>query len=100
MNNLTELIEKHKLGFVAKSTLQAFHLDAFEAGRDQGRNELSKCVNITADGKPVVLGSTLYLFPVDDVTREPMELKVREQFRYCWYNSVEDARLAAINKQK
>lgn len=52
---------------------------------------LLKCCDFTADGKPVVRGSTLFLYPNGDTTREIMTLKVKEADHYCWYQSQEDA---------
>lgn len=64
------------------------------------RDRLLKCCHFDADGKPAVMGSTLYLFPNNDVTREPMTLRVPDSTRYCWHSTVEAAAAAAKKKKE
>ena len=64
------------------------------------KDKLLLCCDFTADGKPVKKGAILYLFPWDDVNREPMTIKVSDVCHYCWYESVEDNRLAITAAMK
>lgn len=62
--------------------------------------ETLKLFSVTADGKPAIPGSTLFLFPNDDIAREPMVLKVPERTEYCWFSTVEAAKKYVIAKTK
>jgi hypothetical protein len=62
--------------------------------------EKLKLFSVTADGQPAIPGSTLYLYPNDDVTREPMRLKVPGRVEYCWFSTLEAAKAGAEAKAK
>ena len=58
-------------------------------------DNLMKCVDLSADGKPVKRGQTLYLMPGNNPDREPMTLHTQQKIKYCWYSTAKAARKAA-----
>jgi hypothetical protein len=58
-------------------------------------SHLKNCVgHWTTDGKPVPCNSTLYLYPNNDTSREPMKLRIAEASYTCWYLTPEEHRTA------
>lgn len=51
-----------------------------------------RLMSTTADGKPAIPGSKLYLYPNGDASRPVMTVDVPPAVNYCWYSSEEAAK--------